>query len=476
MSKQSLGTAFGVSFMRWMLCALVGLTALGGLAGPAHGRVRPYPDETQTPPPQAGSAAVIRNTHAVIRQVVWREIRAGSFPGAVVLVGQGNRIVYFEAFGDRCVQPQRRLMQKNTLFDLASLTKPLATAPAVLLLAERGQLSLDDHVRVYLPTFACGGKQDVRIRHLLTHTSGLPAYTSAAPLEKRFGPGCRDAVLGKICGLRAMNGPGETFRYSCLGYITLARIVEIVTGRPFDAFIEHELYRPLGMYQTQFTPLEDSVAEGQSRPSAFLPSAFHLPPVTPHLMRGPEHAALAWAAALSGQGHQSPDAFATIQGRIAATQVVDGQPLRGIVHDPLARLAGGVSGNAGLFSTARDLSLFCRMLLNGGELNGRRVLSAESVRLLTTEQSHGRAYGFDVSSGYAWLKGAYGPAEAFCHSGYTGTSLVCDPCGGVYIIILTNSVHPDDAGKTRAVRVGVADIVFRACGYARRGDSMDGGG
>ncbi|HEX42917.1 MAG TPA: class A beta-lactamase-related serine hydrolase, partial [Phycisphaerales bacterium] len=133
--------------MRWILCVSVGLAMLGGFTRAVHGQVRLDRDKR-------------RNTNdeiqAAIAQVVWREIRAGSFPGAVVLVGRGNRIVYFDAFGDRCVQP-RRLMQKNTLFDLASLTKPLATAPAVLLLAERGQLDLDDHVRVYLPTFACGG-------------------------------------------------------------------------------------------------------------------------------------------------------------------------------------------------------------------------------------------------------------------------------------------------------------------------------
>ena len=124
--------------------------------------------------------------------------------------------------------------------------------------------------------------------------------------------------------------------------------------------------------------------------------------------------------------------------------------LRGTVHDPLARLMAGTSGNAGLFSTAADLSIYCRMLLNGGSWKGKRILSPAAVAMLTTAQSHGRAYGFDVSSSYAWIKGPNASPAAFCHSGYTGTSLVCDPATGTYLILLTNSVHPHDKGTSRA--------------------------
>jgi len=145
---------------------------------------------------------------------------------------------------------------------------------------------------------------------------------------------------------------------------------------------------------------------------------------------------------------------------IAATEIVDGQLLRGTVHDPLAQLMAGKSGNAGLFSDAHDLSIYCRMLLDKGVFRRRRILSAESVDLLTTEQSHGRAYGFDVNSSYAWVKGDYAPDAAFCHTGYTGTSLVCDPASGLYVIILTNRAHPHDEGTTKPVRKNVADIVF----------------
>ena len=135
--------------------------------------------------------------------------------------------------------------------------------------------------------------------------------------------------------------------------------------------------------------------------------------------------------------------------------------LRGTVHDPLARLMGGVSGNAGLFSTASDLSICCRMLLNGGAWRGKEILSPQAVEMLTKPQSHGRAYGFDIDSSYSWVKGAYTSKQAFCHTGYTGTSLVCDPASGTYVIILTNRAHPNDGGTSKPIRTKIADVVFR---------------
>jgi CubicO group peptidase (beta-lactamase class C family) len=163
--------------------------------------------------------------------------------------------------------------------------------------------------------------------------------------------------------------------------------------------------------------------------------------------------------------HTTYNPPASWQDRIAATEIVDGELLRGTVHDPLARLRGGVSGNAGVFSTARDLSIYCRMLLNGGVWRGRRILSAAAVERLTTVYSHGRALGFDVSSGYAWIKGPHASPEAFCHSGYTGTSLVCDPTNDTYVIILTNRAHPADRGTSKPIRTKIAEIVFQP--YAR---------
>lgn len=348
-----------------------------------------------------------RDAHLVqIDGVVAEEIAAGHLPGAVVLVGRGDKVLYQKAFGLEVAEPFQEAMQKDTIFDIASLTKPIATATAVMILADRGKIDVNDAVSKYMPAFACNGKEQVRIRHLLTHTSGLPAYTDANDLRTRFGESCPDQVVETICGLKAQSPPGEQFRYSCLGYITLARIVKIVTGQDIDEFSRANIFEPLGMSHTRFNP----------------PAAW--------------------------------------QENIAATQIVDGKLLRGTVHDPLGRLMDGTSGNAGLFSTASDLSIYCRMLLNGDVWNGRRILSPTAVAMLTAPQSHGRAYGFDVSSAYSWVKGAHASPNAFCHTGYTGTSLVCDPDTGTYLILLTNSVHPHDKGTSKPIRQKLADIVF----------------
>jgi len=341
-----------------------------------------------------------------IDTVIEEEIDKGNFPGAVVLVGRQDRIVYWKAFGHKIVEPSKEPMDQDAVFDLASLTKPLATAVSIMILTDRKKLDLDDNVGKYLPAFACNGKEHVRITHLLTHTSGLPAYTNARELEDEFGNPCPEKVVEKICRLEAVSKPGEKFRYSCLGYITLAKIVEVVSGKSVDDFTRANIYVPLDMKHTSYNPPVSSNKD------------------------------------------------------IAATEIVDGNPLRGTVHDPLARLMAGCSGNAGLFSNAYDLSIYCRMLLNDGVWNGRRILSSRAVALLTTEQAHGRAYGFDVNSTYSWVKGSHTSSQAFCHTGYTGTSIVCDPASKTFAIILTNRVHPKDDGTTKPARVKVADIVF----------------
>lgn len=349
-----------------------------------------------------------------IDQVVREEIEKGSFPGAVILVGQGQEILYRRAFGDQVTTPSQEAMNEDTVFDIASLTKPVATAASIMVLRDRGKIDLSDFAGKYLPGFACEGKESATIEHLLTHTSGLPAYTSASELEEQFACPCPDKVIEKICSLKALSKPGEEFRYSCLGYITLAKIVEAVSGKKIDVFAAENIFGPLKMNHTAYNP--------------------------------------------PGSWSQN----------IAATEVVKGQPLRGTVHDPLARLMGGISGNAGVFSTADDLSIYCRMLLNGGTWNGVQVLSGESVRLMTGVASHGRACGFDVQSGYSWIKGSYAPQNTFCHSGYTGTSIVCDPASKVYVVILTNRAHPNDKGSTKAVRTKVADIVFQTLGQTQK--------
>jgi CubicO group peptidase (beta-lactamase class C family) len=359
-------------------------------------------------------AIACRPAHQEIREqrfseiddVIEEEIEQGNFPGAVVLVGRQDDILYWRAFGNAVIEPYEEPIGVNTVFDIASMTKPIATASSIMILRDRKGLELDDYVGAYLPAFACNGKEDVRIRHLLTHTSGLPAYTNADKLREQFGNPCPEEVIEKICGLEAVSKPGEEFRYSCLGYITLAKIVEAVSGKSIGDFSRENIFVRLGMKHTAYNP---------------------------------------------------PDSW---EKDIAGTQIVDGQLLRGTVHDPLAKLMAGSSGNAGLFSNAHDLSIYCRMLLNDGVWKGRKVLSSEAVTMLTTAQAHGRACGFDVNSSYSWVKGSYASEKAFCHTGYTGTSIVCDPVSETFVIILTNRVHPNDEGATKPVRKKVADIVF----------------
>jgi CubicO group peptidase (beta-lactamase class C family) len=381
-----------------MFLAASVLAALLAGCGPCASQ-RPTED---APPPSTLEA--LRQIDAVAED----EIAKNNFPGAVIFIGQARHTLYFKAFGDESLQPTRDPMHPDTIFDIASLSKPVGTAPSILILADRGQLRLDDDIAGILPEFARTGGEPITIRHLLTHTSGLPAYMNAAELKARHGPVCPDNVLEKIASLKRLSEPGETFRYSCLGYIVLGKIVERVSGSPLDVFARDNLFAPLGMKDT----------------------AYRTPP-----------------ASLD---------------RIAPTVYKNGELLRGSVHDPLAALMGGVSGNAGIFSTAEDLARFARMLLSDGRGSGRQILSPNAVRLLTTEQSFGRACGFDVSSAYANVKGqVIGPA-AFCHTGYTGTSLVADPDSKLFVIILTNRVHPEDKGSTKRIRTQVVDIAARS--------------
>jgi len=349
---------------------------------------------------------VRRPNFSEIDHVIKEEIEKGNFPGSVVLVGKQGDILYWQAFGHKAIEPCEEPIDRNTVFDLASMTKPIATAASIMILRDRKAIELDDYVGAYLPAFAGNGKEEVRIKHLLNHTSGLPAYMSAAKLKEQFGSPSPEKVIEKICGLEAVSKPGEEFRYSCLGYITLAKIVETVSGKSIDDFSRENIFAPLGMNNTAYNP---------------------------------------------------PDSW---KKDVAAAQIVDQQLIRGTVHDPLAKLMGGISGNAGLFSNAYDLSIYCRMLLNEGIWNGTRVLSPEAVTMLTTAQAYGRAYGFDVNSSYSSVKGSYAPEKAFCHTGYTGTSIVCDPASKAFVIILNNRVHPNDEGTSKPVRSKVADIVF----------------
>jgi len=350
-----------------------------------------------------------------IEAAVREEMEKGNIPGVVVLVGQGEEILYHKAFGFEVVEPYREPMSPDTIFDLASVSKPVGTATAILILRDRGKIGLEDPVGRYLPAFAVNGKEKAQIRHLLGHTSGLPAYTNAAELKKQYGESCPDRVIEKICGLKALSEPGETRRYSCLGYIVLGKIVEVVSGHNMAQFAQEAIFQPLGMNRTAYTPPRE------------------------------------W------------------ENDIAATQMYEGRLRRGWVHDPLAQLSGGICGNAGLFSRAADLANYCRMLLQGGTYGGVRILSGEAVELLTRPQRENQAYGFEFPSDYSWLRDEEAGKRCFGHTGYTGTEVMCDPIHGIYLILLTNRVHPHDEGKVQPLRVRVAEIIAQALAEKRPG-------
>jgi CubicO group peptidase (beta-lactamase class C family) len=341
------------------------------------------------------------------------------FPGAVVIVGRHDRIVFRQAYGHAQWIPEPKPMKIDMLFDLASLTKPVATATSIMILVERGKLSLHDRVRDYVPEFSVyedekGQKgEEARLWHLLTHTSGLPAYTSAEEVARLYGSPCPTEMLVKhIASLKKEFPPGKDFRYSCLGYITLAYIIQKITGKDIATFARENIFLPLGMKKTFFNP----------------------PP--------------------------------ELKDQCVATEVIAGKPLIGIVHDPLARLQGGISGNAGLFSTADDLALFARMMLHQGELDGQRILSPLSVRRMTEIYPEvlfsGRGLGWDINSPYSTNRGDLFGRSSYGHTGYTGTSIWIDPETKTFVIFLTNRVHPDDKGVIIPVRSRVANLVAAA--------------
>ena len=347
--------------------------------------------------------------------VVRQAIDNGRIPGAVVLVGQSGRILFEKAYGHRCLEPRPEPMTLGTRFDLASLTKVVATATGILILVQDGKARLEDPVSKYLPDFGRRGKETITVRQVLTHYSGLAPYFR---LEAQ-GPEAASAVIDKICHSDLSATPGSDFIYSDLGFILLGKLIEVVSGDPLDRFVRSRVFSPLKMVETGFSP----------------------PP-----------------------GERHP---------IAPTEKgVDGSFLRGQVHDPLASTMGGVAGHAGLFSNARDLSRYCRMLLNDGRLEGARVLQPRLVRQMVSPQSPPgkpdiRGLGWDIQSRYSSPKGAHFSARSFGHTGFTGTSLWLDPEIQAYLIVLTSRLHPDGKGDVRALRKEIATIVGEALSRAR---------
>lgn len=374
--------------------------------------VAPVAAQTTAAPPRPVDLKSLAGVDAIIDQAIAEK----QIPGAVLLVGRGPETLYMKAYGQRAVSPAPEPMTVDTIFDMASVTKVVATTTSVMILVQEGKIRLTDRVASYIPDFGRYGKGGITIRHLLTHVSGLRPDLDLSD----------DSWLGydKAISLAAeevpTSAPGERFVYSDINFFLLADIVKRVSGMPFDQFARERVFVPLGMTDSMFNPPET---------------------LRPRIAPTERCTKYGWPC-------EGPD------------QVM----LRGFVHDPTARRMDGVAGHAGLFSTAADLARYCQMILNGGSLGGTRILSPLTVMKMTSPSTPAgmasvRGLGWDIDTSYSSNRGELLPVGSFGHTGWTGTSIWIDPVTGVYVVFLSNRVHPDGKGDATPVRARVATVV-----------------
>jgi uncharacterized protein YbbC (DUF1343 family)/CubicO group peptidase (beta-lactamase class C family) len=355
-----------------------------------------------------------------IDAAVAEAIERKELPGAVVLVARRGGVVWRKAYGARSLSPQREPMTADTIFDVASLTKVVATATSTLVLVERGRLRLSDTVSRYIPELKGEGREKITIEQLLTHRSG---YAPDFDLREQWSG--HEEMLKRLYAEPLRSAPGTRFVYSDIGMIALGEVVRRVSGQPLDEFARRNIFEPLGMRDTGFRPRSEL-----------------LPRVAPtESVRG-------MRSYLGGTG----------EGGAAGERM-----LRGEVHDPTSNRMGGVAGHAGLFSTADDLAVFCQMILGGGLYNGVRILSPLGVEEMTrprqvTEEGGARGLGWDINTSFSSNRGELFPVGSFGHTGFTGTSLWIDPATETLVVFLSNRVHPNGKGDVSSVRARVATI------------------
>ncbi len=406
--------------MRWILLSLASLALAAVTAvvifvwqNPGDQAPPPAPETTATPaslPVSLPAAAMVVDDprFAAIALAAQEEIATGHLPGAVVLLGHQSRVVYRQAFGQRCLEPQPQPMTVETVFDLASLTKVLATATAVMQLSDRGLLRIDDHVTKYWPEFGQHGKECLTLRQLLTHTSGLQEEIDPRAHWSDY----REA-LEAIAMDRLFKLPKTGFRYSDTNFIVLGELVRRVSGQPLNVYCAENIFKPLKMQHTSFNPPE------------------------------------AWQAGT------------------APCNLQNGRLRWGKVHDPNAYRMGGVAGHAGVFSTADDLAVFAQMMLNRGKSCGASILNPGTVAAMTKPQTISggpiiRGLGWDIRSPFTQEFNASFPAGSYGHTGFTGPSIWIDPGSQTYLIILTNRLHPRGQGRARPLRAKIAAAVAAA--------------
>ncbi len=345
------------------------------------------------------SISIQSQNFSLVDKAINSAIQDSIFPGATILIGNENEILYQNAYGRYTYEASSPKVENNTLFDLASVTKAFATTFCVMKLMDEGKLDIEKPISFYLPEFAANNKENIKVVDLLIHESGLQSYYT--PKESEV----RKHILDTIKTLNLTYETGAKTVYSCLNLVTTMMIIESVIDEPMYKFYADNFTSPLGMKRTMFAP-DDKLKKLCA-------------PTTPNL--------------------------------------------QGVVHDPLARGLEGLSGNAGLFSTTEDLSKLCQLLLNKGVYNEDRYLSNEVVTYFTRQYSprSSRAIGFDTrSEGGSSSSGKYFSAGTYGHLGYTGTSIWIDPVRKIYAIFLTNRVYPDDTASIRSTRPRVYDAVI----------------
>ena len=342
-------------------------------------------------------------------------LRRRQMPGCVVAIGRHGRLAWLRAFGQKRLQPTPEPMTMDTVFDLASLTKPIATGTSVMILVERGQLRLRDKVSEHLEGFAEGGKESITVEQLLTHQSGLIADNALE--EYADGPA---EAWKRIVRLKVTHDPGTQFVYSDVGFIVLGELIRQASGQDVHAFSQAHVFQPLGMSETGYMPSE------------------------------------------------------SLRRRAAPTEQRDGQWIQGEVHDPRAHRLGGIAGHAGLFSTARDLAIYAQTMLQRGHYQGRQILSFPAVARMTTAVPIANALrspGWDKLSAYSSNRAELFSASAFGHGGFTGTVIWIDPELDLFFIFLSNRVHPDGTGSVNHLAGKLATVAVAALKAPDLGDN-----
>lgn len=343
-----------------------------------------------------------------IERRVMAAIEAKKIPGAVVLVARQGKIVLKEAFGNRQIEPEVEPMTVDTLFDMASITKPVVTATSIMQLVEQGKIRLRDPVVEYLPEFKGHGKEEITVEQLMLHTGGLIPDTALSEYENGWAE-----AYEKMCQMKPQAAPGERFRYSDVGFQLLGEIVSRVSGQPLEEYTKQHIFEPLGMKDSGYNPPEE------------------------------------------------------LHSRAAPTEKQGDKWLRGVVHDPRARRTAGVAGHAGLFSTADDIAIYSQALIDAWHGSESKILSPTTVREMTRGRDatggNQRTWGWDSKSAFSRNRGETMTASAFGHGGFTGTALWIDPELELTVLLLSNRLHPSGKGEANDLAGRIGTIAASAC-------------